>query len=76
MRWVKEGQPFFNWPQHIRDVNGTLHFDGVLFDDRGHYTCVATNAQGIINATIHIDVIGNTKKMSLKVTKRINYGFI
>lgn len=59
VRWIKEGQqPYLEWPPHIRDDNGTLRFTGVLAQDAGRYTCVATSTQGLINATVRLDVIG------------------
>lgn len=58
MRWKKIGQPFFQWPPHIQDDNGTLTFKGVANDDAGKYICIATSSQGIINATINVDVVG------------------
>uniref|UniRef100_T1JEN9 Receptor protein-tyrosine kinase n=1 Tax=Strigamia maritima TaxID=126957 RepID=T1JEN9_STRMM len=57
VRWIKEGQRMFEWPSHVRDENGTLFFDPVKPEDRGKYTCVATNFQGVINITIQVDVI-------------------
>lgn len=53
--------PPSDWPSHIRDENGTLHFGGVLIEDAGKYVCVATSSQGIINATIRVDVIVTPK---------------
>lgn len=58
VRWIKEGQqPYLEWPPHIRDDNGTLRFQGVRDEDAGRYTCIATSAQGLINATVRLDVI-------------------
>jgi hypothetical protein len=48
----------FQFPEHVQDLNGTLYFNRVSHEDKGQYTCVATNSQGIINATIEVDVIG------------------
>lgn len=56
VKWVKEGDDE-EFPKHVQDVNGTLHFYGVLEEDKGRYTCVASNAQGSINHTISIDVV-------------------
>ncbi|ODN06678.1 Tyrosine-protein kinase-like otk [Orchesella cincta] len=64
IRWVKEGQSLFEWPAHIKEVNGTLHFHTVMDSDKGRYTCVATNAEGLINTTIYVDV-GVTPKFSV-----------
>lgn len=55
VRWLKDGMMEF--PPHIHDVNGTLHFDNVSMSDKGRYVCVATSTQGIINATVDVDVI-------------------
>lgn len=57
VKWVKEGlSEDEEFPKHIQDINGTLHFNGVLEEDKGQYTCIASNAQGSINHTISIDV--------------------
>ena len=56
VRWMKETEPMMNWPEHIEDVNGTLLFNGVRHEDEGKYTCVATNSQGLISATVYINV--------------------
>ncbi|KAK3919401.1 Inactive tyrosine-protein kinase 7 [Frankliniella fusca] len=56
IHWIKEGQSGQSFPAHVTVNNGTLIFQGVKTSDRGRYTCVATNAQGIINATITIEV--------------------
>lgn len=57
IRWEKEGQSE-NFSSHITDMNGTLHFNGVLTEDKGRYNCIASNSQGMINASILIDVVG------------------
>jgi hypothetical protein len=60
VQWVKEGlKPLQVWPPHIEDVNGTLIFHGVQDDDAGQYTCIATNSQGLISASILINVTSN-----------------
>ncbi|XP_012217658.1 tyrosine-protein kinase-like otk [Linepithema humile] len=57
VKWVKEGlNEDEEFPKHVQDINGTLHFNGVLEEDKGQYTCIASNAQGSINHTISIDV--------------------
>lgn len=58
IRWEKDGAPSDSLPGHITDMNGTLHFNGVLAEDKGRYNCIASNSQGIINVTITIDVVG------------------
>ncbi|XP_029033905.2 inactive tyrosine-protein kinase 7-like [Osmia bicornis bicornis] len=56
VKWIKEGTGE-EFPKHVQDINGTLHFNGVLEEDKGRYTCIASNAQGSINHTISIDVV-------------------
>lgn len=43
------------------DANGTLIFRNVNSDHRGNYTCLATNSQGQINATVAINVVVTPK---------------
>ncbi|XP_067142021.1 inactive tyrosine-protein kinase 7-like isoform X1 [Centruroides vittatus] len=57
VKWIREGRQMFDWPKHIQDENGTLHFNGVKTEDAAKYTCIATNSQGVINTTITVDVI-------------------
>ncbi|XP_037080569.1 inactive tyrosine-protein kinase 7-like [Pollicipes pollicipes] len=64
VRWVKvdpDGRPLFDWQPHVRDNNGTLVFDVVQETDGGQYSCVATNPQGLINATINVTIIVTPK---------------
>ncbi|KAG8225401.1 hypothetical protein J437_LFUL004601 [Ladona fulva] len=61
VRWMKAGDPSSEFPSHVRDINGTLVLEGVQREDAGQYTCVATNVQGIINATIEVEVIVTPK---------------
>ena len=56
VKWIKDGGQEF--AKHVQDINGTLHFNGVLESDKGQYTCIATNEQGSINHTIIVDVVG------------------
>ena len=56
VRWIKEGEGE-EFPKHVQDVNGTLHFNGVVEEDKGRYTCIASNVQGSINHTIDIEVV-------------------
>ncbi|XP_015603298.1 inactive tyrosine-protein kinase 7 [Cephus cinctus] len=56
VKWIKEGSGE-EFPKHVQDINGTLHFNGVLEEDKGRYTCIASNSQGTINHTISIDVV-------------------
>nr|XP_022915980.1 tyrosine-protein kinase-like otk isoform X2 [Onthophagus taurus] len=57
IHWEKIGSNSEGFANHIADMNGTLHFNGVLVEDKGKYTCTASNSQGIINATVTIDVV-------------------
>lgn len=56
VHWEKLGTQ--SLPNHITDMNGTLHFNGVQSDDKGKYLCAASNSQGTINVTVDIDVVG------------------
>lgn len=38
------------------DINGTLTFRNVSAEHRGNYTCLASNSQGQINATVSVNV--------------------
>lgn len=58
VHWEKEGSGFEGLPNHITDMNGTLHFNGVLAEDKGRYFCTASNSQGVINITITVEVVG------------------
>ncbi|KAJ8678842.1 hypothetical protein QAD02_014629 [Eretmocerus hayati] len=53
-KWYKDGSA--ELPKHVQEANGTLIFNGVLEQDKGNYTCVASNSQGKIEHTIKIDV--------------------
>lgn len=44
-------------PEHVDDINGTLIFRNVSAEHRGNYTCLASNSQGQINATVSINVV-------------------
>lgn len=44
-------------PANVTDHNGTLIFRGVSNEQRGQYTCFASNSQGQINATVSINVV-------------------
>lgn len=67
VRWVKEGEPLLSWPSHIEDVNGTLVFHGVQDNDAGQYTCIATNSQGLISASIIINVTSMITKIAYTI---------
>ncbi|XP_055532558.1 tyrosine-protein kinase-like otk isoform X2 [Wyeomyia smithii] len=44
-------------PESVEDVNGTLIFRTVTTDHRGNYTCVASNSQGEISASVVVNVV-------------------
>jgi len=44
-------------PENVTDQNGTLVFRAVSNDQRGQYTCFASNSQGQISATVAINVV-------------------
>lgn len=44
-------------PESIEDINGTLIFRNVSTADRGNYSCIATNTQGKITATVTINTV-------------------
>ncbi|XP_049818560.1 tyrosine-protein kinase-like otk isoform X2 [Aethina tumida] len=57
IHWEKEGVRSENLSSHITDMNGTLHFNGVQAEDKGRYSCIASNSQGTIQANITIEVV-------------------
>ncbi|XP_014250092.1 inactive tyrosine-protein kinase 7-like [Cimex lectularius] len=61
VRWFKGIDNEDNFPDHVSDINGTLYFNKVKLEDKGNYTCVAANTQGVINVTIEIDVVASPK---------------
>ncbi|XP_045463115.1 tyrosine-protein kinase-like otk [Harmonia axyridis] len=61
VHWVKNGTEPDSFPGHITDMNGTLHFNGVLMEDKGEYSCIASNSQGVINTSIVIEVVVSPK---------------
>lgn len=58
VHWEKSDLGADDFPSHISDMNGTLHFNGVLMEDKGNYVCTASSSQGNITASIYIDVVG------------------
>ena len=56
--WEKLGLGEDGLPPHVTNVNGTLQFNGVESADKGKYICTARNSQGVVNATIFVDVVG------------------
>lgn len=58
IHWEKLDSGVEGFASHVTDMNGTLHFNGVLIEDKGKYLCTASNSQGVINATVNIDVVG------------------
>lgn len=69
VKWIKEPHQS-DFPQHIQDVNGTLHFNGVVENDKGKYTCQAINNQGSINHTITIDVVSKYRNFILRTKEK------
>uniref|UniRef100_A0A0K8U9L3 Tyrosine-protein kinase-like otk n=3 Tax=Bactrocera latifrons TaxID=174628 RepID=A0A0K8U9L3_BACLA len=55
VKWIRE--PGAQLPEAIDDINGTLIFKNVSAEHRGNYTCVASNSQGHINATVTVNVV-------------------
>lgn len=66
VHWERIPNPVEGFASHITDLNGTLHFNGVISQDKGRYICYASNSQGIINTTINIDVVGKYIYMQIK----------
>ena len=67
LRWSREDVATGgSWPppDRIQDMNGTLYFHRVQQNDSGYYTCTAANQQGVINATVFLDVIGIDKSVA------------
>lgn len=56
VHWISEGAKA-DLPEAVEDINGTLVFRTVTTDHRGNYTCVASNAQGEISATVAVSVV-------------------
>lgn len=69
VKWVKEGEDE-EFPKHVQDINGTLHFNNVLMEDKGRYTCIASNTQGSINHTITIDVVSKYRCLYRECVER------
>lgn len=46
-----------NLSSNLADINGTLIFKNVTVEDKGNYTCSATNTQGTIRATVVIATV-------------------
>ncbi|XP_023037884.1 tyrosine-protein kinase-like otk [Drosophila willistoni] len=57
VQWFRDGVNTTLPDQVEVDLNGTLIFRNVNADHRGNYTCLATNLQGQINATVSINVV-------------------
>lgn len=58
--WLKDGRELF--PRHVSQDKGVLYFHGVRKSDAGYYTCIAVSErQGIINATISVEVVERPK---------------
>lgn len=58
VHWVRRGATGYALPPHVQQQATSLVFSPARRQDAGYYTCVATHPrQGIINATIHIDIV-------------------
>ncbi|KAH8319704.1 hypothetical protein KR074_004315 [Drosophila pseudoananassae] len=55
VQWMRENN--LPLPANVTDQNGTLIFAQVSNDQRGQYTCMASNSQGQISATVSINVV-------------------
>jgi Immunoglobulin domain len=55
VKWELDNSP--NLPENVEDNNGTLIFKNVTFGHRGNYTCIASNSQGTIRASVVVDVV-------------------
>ncbi|XP_022228933.2 tyrosine-protein kinase-like otk [Drosophila obscura] len=55
VKWMRETQ--LPLPANVTDLNGTLTFSQVSNDQRGQYTCFASNSQGQLSATVSIGVV-------------------
>ena len=56
VRWYRDGRTV--QAAHISQQDGSLYFRVVESGDAGLYMCTATNEQGMINATVRLDVVG------------------
>lgn len=56
VHWTIEGTKS-ELPDAVEDVNGTLTFRSVSTEHRGSYTCVASNSQGEISASVQVHVV-------------------
>uniref|UniRef100_A0A0L8G061 Ig-like domain-containing protein n=1 Tax=Octopus bimaculoides TaxID=37653 RepID=A0A0L8G061_OCTBM len=66
--WLKDGREQF--PTHVSQDKGVLYFHGVRKSDAGYYTCIAVSErQGIINATITVEVV-ELKNIRLMIITR------
>ncbi|KAH8421075.1 hypothetical protein KR222_010720, partial [Zaprionus bogoriensis] len=55
VQWLRDAENS-SLPEHVDDINGTLTFRNVSAEHRGNYTCLASNSQGQINATVTVNV--------------------
>ncbi|KAM8711191.1 hypothetical protein ACLKA7_000343 [Drosophila subpalustris] len=60
VQWVRDAANA-TLPENVDDINGTLTFRIVSVEHRGNYTCLASNSQGQINATVSINVVVTPK---------------
>ncbi|XP_058827273.1 tyrosine-protein kinase-like otk [Topomyia yanbarensis] len=56
VHWITESGKT-DLPESVDDVNGTLIFRTVTTAHRGNYTCVASNSQGEISASVVVNVV-------------------
>ncbi|XP_037954224.1 tyrosine-protein kinase-like otk, partial [Teleopsis dalmanni] len=56
IRWLKDVNETLS-SDTIEDINGTLIFKNVTAMHKGNYTCIASNSQGQINATVSVNVV-------------------
>ncbi|KAH8362345.1 hypothetical protein KR200_000746 [Drosophila serrata] len=61
VQWLRDGVNTSLPDQVEVDANGTLIFRNVNSDHKGNYTCLASNSQGQINATVAINVVVTPK---------------
>lgn len=59
VRWYRDGGSVL--PEHVsQTTDGSLYFNVVESGDAGLYMCVASNEQGTVNASVRVDVVGQS----------------
>jgi Immunoglobulin domain len=53
--WTKELDE--SLPADVEDINGTLIFNSVKLEHRGNYTCIASNDEESIRATVEVRIL-------------------